>query len=56
MPYEWRNYQIYYTDVDRLIVECAAPLTDRLRPATRTAFWERHYAGGPHLRVRVTVA
>lgn len=50
---EWRNYHIYYTDVDRLITECVYPLLSRRDDSLETCFFERHYAGGAHLRVRL---
>jgi hypothetical protein len=40
---EWRSYHLYYGDPDTLILECVH----------ERAFWERHFAGGPHLRVRL---
>ncbi|HEV2963334.1 MAG TPA: lantibiotic dehydratase C-terminal domain-containing protein [Candidatus Angelobacter sp.] len=49
---EWRNYHIYYTDIDRLLLECVAPFLRTLNRRLEIYFWERHYAGGPHLRVR----
>lgn len=49
----WRNYHIYYTNVDDLILECVYPLLQRKDPLLETCFWERHYAGGAHLRVRL---
>jgi hypothetical protein len=50
---EWRNYHIYYTDLDRLILECVYPLLERHQEHLEKCFWERHYAGGPHVRVRL---
>lgn len=48
---EWRNYHVYYTNIDRLLLECVAPLL-RAPRTSLMCFWERHYAGGPHVRVR----
>lgn len=50
---EWRNYHIYYGDLDRLIVECVHPVFMRDAQSLEKCFWERHYAGGSHLRVRL---
>jgi len=50
---EWRNYHIYYTNLDKLIIECVHPLLLRRDSELENCFWERHYAGGPHLRVRL---
>ena len=50
---EWRNYHIFYTDLNRLIVECVYPVLERSEQYLKNCFWERHYAGGPHLRVRL---
>lgn len=49
----WRNYHIYYSDLDRLIVECVYPVLERHDEHLENCFWERHYAGGSHLRVRL---
>jgi len=49
---EWRNYHVHYADLDRLLVECVYPLLRTAEDELTTCFWERHYAGGPHLRVR----
>lgn len=50
---DWRNYHIYYTDLDRLIIDCVNPVLERHAEHLENCFWERHYAGGPHLRVRL---
>ena len=50
---EWRNWHIYYTELDRFIRSCLAPVLDRYSTGLETYFFERHYAGGAHLRVRV---
>lgn len=50
---QWRNWHIYYTDVDELIKCCLAPVLKGYRNDLETYFWERHYAGGPHLRLRI---
>ena len=53
MIMEWRNYNVYYTDIDRLILNCVHPVLERCRGTLDLCFWERHFAGGPHLRVRM---
>lgn len=50
---DWRNYHIYYSEIDRLIVECVYPVMERHDEHLENCFWERHYAGGTHLRVRL---
>ncbi len=49
----WRNYHIYYSDLNELILDCVYPLLQKYDARLDTFFWERHYAGGPHLRVRL---
>ena len=49
---EWRAYHVYYTNTDRILLECIAPLLHCLERDVELCFWERHYAGGPHIRVR----
>jgi hypothetical protein len=50
---EWRSYHIYYGDPDSLILDCVHPFLERACPRLERVFWERHFAGGPHLRVRL---
>lgn len=50
---EWRAYHAYYSDVDRLILGCVHPFLERWGEALERRCWERHYAGGPHLRIRL---
>jgi hypothetical protein len=49
----WENLHLYYSDVDRLILECVNPILRRRREELEHLFWERHFAGGSHLRVRL---
>lgn len=49
----WRNYHVYYSDVDRLLLECVAPFLEQSGGQLETFFWERHYVGGPNLRVHI---
>ncbi|HET6763189.1 MAG TPA: lantibiotic dehydratase C-terminal domain-containing protein, partial [Longimicrobiaceae bacterium] len=50
---EWSAIHVYYRDLDRLIVECVQPALERETGGLERRFWERHYAGGPHLRIRL---
>jgi hypothetical protein len=50
---EWRSYHVHYSDVDRLIVDCAHPFLERWEGRLARRSWERHYAGGPQLRIRL---
>lgn len=47
----WKSFHIYYSDIDRLILECVHPFLENCGAVLGKHFWERHYAGGPHLRV-----
>jgi Lantibiotic biosynthesis dehydratase C-term len=49
----WHNYHVYYSDLNRLILDCVHPLLESYKEQLDMWFWERHYAGGPHLRVRM---
>jgi hypothetical protein len=50
---EWRAYHVYTSQVDRLIVECVHPFFQKWESQLERRSWERHYAGGPHLRIRL---
>lgn len=50
---EWRSHHVYTSDVDRLIVDCVHPFFQLWESRLERRFWERHYAGGPHLRIRL---
>ncbi len=50
---EWRGYHIYYSQLDPLILGCVHPFLERAGARLERCFWERHYAGGPHLRIRL---
>jgi hypothetical protein len=52
----WNLASIHYFDKDKdpLILDCLRPLTARLRDAgARRIFFDRHWLGGPHLRLYV---
>jgi hypothetical protein len=53
---EWRTYRIYHGALDALVVQCVHPFLAREGHRVERRFWERHYAGGPHLRVRLRAA
>jgi Lantibiotic biosynthesis dehydratase C-term len=50
---EWRSLSVYYTDLDKLTTDCVHPLLLKEGYNLDNCFWERHYAGGPQLRVRL---
>jgi len=50
---EWRAWHVHHEDPDRLILECVHPVLARVEPLVERRFWERHYAGGTHLRIRL---
>ena len=47
----WKNYHLYCTDVQALL-KSILPFLRHTQPRLERCFFERHYAGGPHLRVR----
>lgn len=49
----WRSCHVHSSELDRLILGCVHPVLERHRDRLDLLFWERHYAGGPHLRVRL---
>jgi hypothetical protein len=52
----WNLSSIYYFDKDKdpLILDCLLPLAARLREVgARRMFFDRHWLGGPHLRLYV---
>ncbi len=50
---EWRSYHVYTSEVDRLIVDCVHPFCQEWESRMERRSWERHYAGGPNLRIRL---
>ncbi|MEM6335499.1 MAG: lantibiotic dehydratase C-terminal domain-containing protein [Bacteroidota bacterium] len=50
----WTSYALYYTDLDRLLVDCVGPALEAVDGDLDKAFWIRHYAGGRHLRVHLS--
>jgi hypothetical protein len=49
---EWRSYHVYYSQVDSLVLKCIGPFLRTVKSSLNMYFWERHYAGGAHVRVR----
>jgi hypothetical protein len=47
----WRNWHIYYSDPNRLLVDCLQGLIGD-HAGLEKLFWLRHYAGGTHVRLR----
>lgn len=48
---EWRNWHLYYSDLDKILRECVGPAISG-HPGPDCLFWIRHYFGGSHLRIR----
>lgn len=48
----WLAYHVFHTDVERVIGEVIAPWRVAA-VAVERRYWERHYAGGRHVRVRL---
>jgi hypothetical protein len=53
MMSEWLSYHVYTSEVDRLVVDCVHPFFQLWESRLERRSWERHYAGGPHLRIRL---
>ncbi len=49
----WRAFHVHYSHVDRLILDCVHPALERWTRRLERRYWERHYAGGPNLRIRL---
>ncbi len=50
---KWLNFHVYYSDIDRLVLECIDPLMQRIEADCERCFWERHFAGGRNVMLRV---
>jgi hypothetical protein len=48
-----RRYDVYYSWLDRLILGCVRPVLAQHRARLTHAYWERHFAGGLHIRVQL---
>lgn len=49
----WLNYHVYTTDVEALLLTVVREKLNEHASHLEQFFFERHYAGGPHLRLRV---
>lgn len=52
----WNNVHVYYTNINELVLSCIEPFFNRQKFPGMRYFWERHYAGGAHLRLRFTAS
>jgi hypothetical protein len=52
MSYKIKSANIYYTDLDKLILQCVTPEMENLSSNFDLWFWERGCIGGKHLKVR----
>lgn len=52
----WNNLHVYYTNINDLILSCIEPFFKLQKWPGVRYFWERHYAGGAHLRLRFTAS
>jgi hypothetical protein len=51
-----KNIFLFYSDVDGLILQVINPRLEAAADLLDQCFWERHYLGGPHVRVRLVGA
>ncbi|MEM9293598.1 MAG: lantibiotic dehydratase C-terminal domain-containing protein [Acidobacteriota bacterium] len=49
----WRAFHLHFSQLDRLILEFVTPFLELHSRHLSQAFWERHYAGGRNLRIRL---
>lgn len=52
----WNNLHVYYTNINELVLSCIEPFFKLQKWPGVRYFWERHYAGGTHLRLRFTAS
>jgi hypothetical protein len=52
----WNNVHVYYTNINELVLSCIEPFFNLQKWSGMRYFWERHYAGGAHLRLRFTAS
>lgn len=52
----WNSLHVYYTNINELILSCIEPFFNLQKWPGMQYFWERHYAGGAHLRLRFTAS
>jgi hypothetical protein len=53
MTSEWRCLHAYTTAIDPLLIEVVDPFFATHGDSLERGFWERHAAGGPHVRIRM---
>lgn len=53
-PVATRHVRMCCSALDRLILDCVWPVLSPARDLLYRGCWERHYAGGPHLRVTLS--
>lgn len=56
MTETWRALHAHTTAVESLLLSVVGPFMERHQQRLTHEFWERHYAGGPHVRVRLQAA
>lgn len=49
---QWRSYSMFSSNLNPMILEFLQPFLETHRNRLDRCFWERHSAGGPHIRVR----
>jgi hypothetical protein len=53
MTSPWRALHVYSSALEPLLLERIGPFFERHATELEEGFWERHYAGGTHVRVRL---
>jgi hypothetical protein len=49
----WKALHVFNASLDALLLDVIGPCLESHAGALDRAFWERHYAGGPHIRLRL---
>lgn len=49
----WDAIHVFSSNIELLLTEAVAPFLETMNEFLQHGFWERHYAGGAHVRVRV---
>ncbi|MEM9293600.1 MAG: lantibiotic dehydratase C-terminal domain-containing protein [Acidobacteriota bacterium] len=53
MTKHWQAFHVHYSQLDQLILDFVTPFFELHGGALERCFWERHYAGGRNLRIRL---
>lgn len=53
MKLQWRSLHAYSSKTEPMLIEVVGPFFENHAGKLLHGFWERHYAGGPHLRIRL---